>query len=64
MRRSLTLLLVLFLNMALNPISYAEPNTAASVYDDSGNYGDSQGYGRVGALDILEFWPTSFFFAR
>lgn len=50
MRRSLSLLLVLFLNMALNPISYAEPNTAASVYDDSGNYGDSQGYGRGRSL--------------
>lgn len=43
----------------------AEPNTAASVYDDSGNYGDSQGYGRGRSLgypgilaDIILLRPT------
>ncbi|MEY4685888.1 MAG: hypothetical protein RLZ25_2347 [Pseudomonadota bacterium] len=37
---------LLMLSLVLSPVVLAEPNTAASVYDDSGNYGDSQGYGR------------------
>ena len=50
MRRPLPLFLVLLMSITLSPISLAEPNTAASVYDDSGNYGDSQGYGRGRSL--------------
>ena len=50
MRRSLPRLLILLFSIAIGPVALAEPNTAASVYDDSGNYGDSQGYGRGRSL--------------
>lgn len=50
MRPSFPLFLVLLLSIAFSSIASAEPNTAASVYDDSGNYGDSQGYGRGRSL--------------
>lgn len=50
MRRPFPLCLVLCLGIAFSPIALTEPNTAASVYDDSGNYGDSQGYGRGRSL--------------
>lgn len=43
----------------------ADPNTAASTYDDSANYGDSQGYGRGRSLgypgilaDLILLRPT------
>lgn len=42
-------LLALLLSLFLAPVG-ADPNTAASTYDDSGNYGDSQGYGRGRSL--------------
>ena len=51
--------------LMLSSTTWAEPNTAASVYDDSGNYGDSQGYGRGRSLgypgilaDIILLRPT------
>jgi hypothetical protein len=51
--------------LMLSQTAWAEPNTAASVYDDSGNYGDSQGYGRGRSLgypgilaDIILLRPT------
>lgn len=42
--------LILLLCLSFSPLAISEPNTAASVYDDSGNYGDSQGYGRGRSL--------------
>lgn len=52
-------------SLLISVSAHAEPNTAASVYDDSGNYGDSQGYGRGRSLgypgvlaDIILLRPT------
>lgn len=46
---------VLAVGLAMEPVM-ADPNTAASVVDDSGNYGDSYGFGRgrnLGMLGVL-----------
>lgn len=50
MTRLMPFFLILMLSVSFCPLTYAEPNTAASVYDDSGNYGDNQGYGRGRSL--------------
>lgn len=62
--RFLTLVALLF-GFLLSLSVSADPNTAASTYDDSANYGDSQGYGRGRSLgypgilaDILLLRPT------
>lgn len=58
-------LAVLLVSFAFSPGLTADPNTAASTYDDSANYGDSQGYGRGRSLgypgilaDLLLLRPT------
>lgn len=47
---------VVFAWLLMSTPSFAEPATAASTIDDSGNYGDSYGYGRgrnLGYLGVL-----------
>ncbi len=54
MRPFSALILVLFLTAVTLPHNVmADPTTAASTFDDSGNYGDSYGYGRGRNLG----WP-------
>ena len=54
MRPFSTLILVLFLTQVALPRQVmADPTTAASTVDDSGNYGDTYGYGRGRNLG----WP-------
>jgi hypothetical protein len=53
MRQFSALILVLFLSSMTLPIKVmADPPTSASTVDDTGNYGDSYGYGRGRNLSL------------
>ena len=45
-------ILALVNSLGYGPAGMADPNTAATVVDDSGNYGDTYGYGRGRNLSI------------